>query len=235
MQIDLWEIIKDTVLFFLDWWPVWVILLIGVAVKLIFISIGKDIDEIKIHRRFKKGEKWRSDRDLLRWIRGMNPSEFEKYIADLFTRLGYDAKAVGQSHDGGIDVVAEKDGTKNYIQCKKFITSKVSVGDVRDFYGALADHLASGKGYFITTNVFTLEASQFAEDKPIELIDGPRLVQYIRMTEKNTKKSDKEPSINKKPCPQCEGKLVQRKGKYGMFYGCSNFPKCTYTAPLKND
>jgi len=32
--------------------------------------------------------------------------------------------------------------------------------------------LAQAKGYFITTNKFTLEAERFAEDKPIELIDG---------------------------------------------------------------
>lgn len=30
-------------------------------------------------------------------------------------------------------------------------------------------------------------------------------------------------------CPFCEGKLVQRKGPYGRFLGCINFPKCKYT------
>jgi len=59
---------------------------------------------------------------------------------------------------------------------------------VRDFYGALADHLANGKGYFITTNKFTLEAERFAEDKPIELIDGFKLIKYIRLAEKEAEK-----------------------------------------------
>lgn len=118
----------------------------------------------------------------------MKPSEFEDYIADLFLRLGYKSQSVGQSHDGGIDVIAEKEGVKNYIQCKKFITSEVTVGDVRDFYGALADHLINGKGYFITTNKFTLEAEKFAEDKPIELIDGYKLIRYIRMAKKDKEK-----------------------------------------------
>lgn len=31
-------------------------------------------------------------------------------------------------------------------------------------------------------------------------------------------------------CPRCGGKLVKRTGKYGSFYGCSNFPHCKYTA-----
>lgn len=32
-------------------------------------------------------------------------------------------------------------------------------------------------------------------------------------------------------CPRCGGKLVLKTGKYGMFYGCKNFPNCTYTHP----
>jgi len=30
-------------------------------------------------------------------------------------------------------------------------------------------------------------------------------------------------------CPICGGKLIQKNGKYGSFYGCSNYPKCKYT------
>ncbi len=29
-------------------------------------------------------------------------------------------------------------------------------------------------------------------------------------------------------CPLCGGKLVRRSGKYGDFWGCSNYPKCRY-------
>lgn len=30
-------------------------------------------------------------------------------------------------------------------------------------------------------------------------------------------------------CPKCGAMLVLRQGKYGKFYGCSNYPKCHYT------
>lgn len=30
-------------------------------------------------------------------------------------------------------------------------------------------------------------------------------------------------------CPQCGGRLILRNGKYGDFYGCSNYPRCRYT------
>lgn len=32
-------------------------------------------------------------------------------------------------------------------------------------------------------------------------------------------------------CPRCGGTLVLRSGKYGQFYGCSNYPQCKYTHP----
>jgi len=30
-------------------------------------------------------------------------------------------------------------------------------------------------------------------------------------------------------CPKCGGKLKLKDGRYGKFYGCSNFPECRYT------
>lgn len=36
-------------------------------------------------------------------------------------------------------------------------------------------------------------------------------------------------SIANKQCPKCGGELVEREGKYGKFWGCSNYPKCRFT------
>lgn len=30
-------------------------------------------------------------------------------------------------------------------------------------------------------------------------------------------------------CPKCGGTLVKRTGRYGTFYGCSNYPRCKFT------
>lgn len=30
-------------------------------------------------------------------------------------------------------------------------------------------------------------------------------------------------------CPRDHGAMVQRTGRYGTFWGCSNYPRCTYT------
>jgi hypothetical protein len=39
-----------------------------------------------------------------------------------------------------------------------------------------------------------------------------------------------ESKVKNGVCPKCGGKLVERKGKYGKFKGCSNYPGCRYTA-----
>lgn len=35
-------------------------------------------------------------------------------------------------------------------------------------------------------------------------------------------------------CPSCGGELKKRSGRYGEFYGCSNYPKCRYTRNVQN-
>lgn len=36
------------------------------------------------------------------------------------------------------------------------------------------------------------------------------------------------PNIEAKKCPDCGGNLIIRKGRYGLFLGCSNYPKCNH-------
>ncbi len=166
-----------------------------------------------------------SDKKTIKDLQVLNPSEFESYISQLFRSMGYKTRTVGGVSDGGIDVIAEKDGFTHYIQCKKFINRKVDVGAVRDFYGAIADKVDRGKGYFITTNVFTLDAERFAESKPIELIDRFKLMEYIGKNNLKLSGASKEAIL----CPKCDGTLSQKSGKFGNFMGCSNYPKCRYT------
>ncbi len=39
---------------------------------------------------------------------------------------------------------------------------------------------------------------------------------------------DNQRKIEMGICPRCGGRLMIRKGKYGEFYGCSNFPRCKF-------
>lgn len=53
----------------------------------------------------------------------------------------------------------------------------------------------------------------------------------------NATKQEKEKHIEQiqerlSVCPYCGSDLIERKGKYGNFLGCSKFPKCRYTKKL---
>lgn len=44
---------------------------------------------------------------------------------------------------------------------------------------------------------------------------------------------DRKESLRRQgKCPKCGGNLILRDGKYGRFYGCSNYPNCKYTQKL---
>lgn len=139
----------------------------------------------KIIKSRKKYSAWNLDDDkTLFMLKGMSPAQFEQEVADMFARLGYEARVVGGANDGGIDVVANKEGKKYFIQCKKFITHEVTPHDIRDFLGAVTNvNNPAEKGFFITTGSFTLMAEKAAEGNPrIEIIDGVKLVEYYKLS-----------------------------------------------------
>ena len=46
-------------------------------------------------------------------------------------------------------------------------------------------------------------------------------------------REEKQRGLDKGICPNCGGKLTERQGQSGAFYGCSNFPKCRFTINKK--
>jgi len=50
---------------------------------------------------------------------------------------------------------------------------------------------------------------------------------HIRTVRRNIHKDNHK--IRQGICPKCNGQLIRRSGRYGSFYGCSNYPKCHYT------
>ena len=38
--------------------------------------------------------------------------------------------------------------------------------------------------------------------------------------------------VTDEKCPQCDGVMVEKDGRYGRFLACRNFPKCKYTQPM---
>jgi restriction system protein len=198
-----------------------------IAISIILVLIKKGFRIMVSNRKFKFQNHWINERQMLDWLKQLKPNEFEEYIGHLYSKLGYTTRINGGSNDGGVDVIAEKNGVKSLIQCKRYNLNTVSVHDIRDFYGALTHDLANGKGIFITTNIFSQEAERFADGKPIELIDGFKLIKLIKIAENKTD-IDTYDSISDL-CPNCGGHLVPKVGKFGKFKGCSNYPDCKFS------
>jgi restriction system protein len=109
----------------------------------------------------------------------LSPEGFEEFVAELFESLGYRVERTGGSGDEGVDLRLSQDGLRAVVQCK-YHQSRGVIGspDLQKFLGTI-HHTQSHKGYFVTTRTFSLAAEKFVADHPIELIDGPRLVQLV--------------------------------------------------------
>lgn len=109
----------------------------------------------------------------------LTPEAFEDFVAEVFEAMDFEVKRVGGSGDDGIDLRLERGGLVAIVQCKYHRASNV-VGspELRRFLGSI-QHSHSHKGYFVTTSTFSLSAERFAASHPIELVDGPRLVELI--------------------------------------------------------
>jgi len=106
--------------------------------------------------------------------------DFEKLVYNLYKEMRYEVKLTKKSHDGGIDVIAEKTHTSKkellLIQCKRPEGRKINYREVNELLGTVSNHKAT-KGAFVTSADFTSSAIKLAEQNPsIELIDCSALI-----------------------------------------------------------
>lgn len=108
--------------------------------------------------------------------------EFEHLIREIFEKEfksnGGEVKITQASRDGGVDAVAfDPDpirGGKIVIQAKRY-TNVVGVSAVRDLYGTVMNEGAI-KGILVTTSNYGNDAYEFANGKPLTLMNGANLL-----------------------------------------------------------
>lgn len=112
----------------------------------------------------------------------LTPSEFESLTTNLFEKMGLEAKQTQASRDGGVDCVAFDPrpilGGKVVVQAKRY-KNTVGVSAVRDLFGTMMNEGAS-KGILLTTSGYGKAAYEFANGKPIELLDGSNLLYLLK-------------------------------------------------------
>ncbi len=121
----------------------------------------------------------------------LTPEGFEEFVAELFEALGFEVERTGGSGDEGADLRVCKAGLRGIVQCKYHSRGVIGSPELQKFLGSV-HHTGSHKGFFVTTRTFTLAAERFATDHPIELIDGPRLVELVQEALGPVAKRDKE-------------------------------------------
>ena len=138
------------------------------------VEISTDRIHSALERLTQEGEYTIDDIDL------MTGQEFENFIAELFSRLGYETEVTKASGDQGIDVIASKNGVKIGIQTKCY---SGTIGN-RAIQEAVAgkNYYRLDKAMVITNNHFTESAQQLARANSIVLWDRNTLKEKINNT-----------------------------------------------------
>ncbi|MGN0642021.1 MAG: restriction endonuclease [Huintestinicola sp.] len=101
-------------------------------------------------------------------IKNMSHREFEIFVADIFTKLGFTVKITKATRDGGKDIIATKSDPIPYtliVECKHWSEKhKVDVSVVRSVYGVQMASQAN-QSVIVTSSKFTRDARRFAEER----------------------------------------------------------------------
>jgi len=155
----------------------------GVSKKPFELAPVRPVLEFKmVDDRFVDESDVLSDLDQRPNLMALSPSEFESLITNLFEKMGLETRQTKPSRDGGVDCVAWDNrpvtGGKVVIQAKRY-AGTVGVSAVRDLFGTVHNEGAS-KGILVTTSGYGKASFEFAENKPLELLDGTNLLYLLR-------------------------------------------------------
>ena len=179
--------------------------------------------------------------DPVQLVHGMSWRDFERLVADAFTRQGYQVQERGGDQpDGGVDLVVVRDRKRYYVQCKQWKTKNVDVATVRELMGTMAAAGVDG-GFVVSAAGFTRDAWAFAKDQPVQLIDQERLSAMMRSDALSPAAAatqglrDTANSRSTGPsCPRCHAGMTRRVARSGRhagksFWGCRKYPQCRGT------
>jgi hypothetical protein len=156
----------------------------------------------------------RDRRHLVEWttdLRLLDAAEFEWLVGEVFRRDGWKVEETGREDgpDGNIDLRLTNGGTPVIVQCKRWVSWRVGVDDVRAFAGTLMrEGLPGTSGIFVTLSDFTDQARGEAKRLGLALVDNHDLharVEKVRRIE---------------PCPSCGSAMLLDRSARGWWFRC---------------
>jgi len=115
----------------------------------------------------------------------MDGYEFQKFVANLFKKLGFKNVKVGPpTADGGIDISMEQRShvgpVKFIVECKHHPERSIGRPVVQKLHSAVMHTPVLDKGIIATSGHFSNQAIKYAEEVGIELIDINKLKELAR-------------------------------------------------------
>lgn len=130
---------------------------------------------------------------LLRELRGMDPYEFERFIAFLWECAGFDTYVTQEGRDRGVDVVATNDetGEKHLIQAKRYSSAnKVGSEQIQQYASLYLQYPETTEVIVVTTGKFSKPALKTAAELDVGLVNGERLQNKIGEAYESARNSD---------------------------------------------
>lgn len=128
--------------------------------------VSEKLPKIKKIKSLEKSED-EGGRISIEQIDLMSGIEFEAFISELFTKMGYETRLTKTTGDQGIDIVASKNGYVLGIQAKRY---KSAVGNF-----AIQEAVA-GKKYYQCNDVMVISSGYFTKEaKELAQVNGVRL------------------------------------------------------------
>ena len=168
----------------------------------------------------------------------MDGFQFEKYLKVLFEKQGFKVEKTKNRSDYGADLVMKNGSKKIVVQAKRY-TKAVGIKAVQEVIGAVAYYQAQ-EAWVVTNSTYTKSAVDLAKKSGVKLIDRTQLMTFVSSVDSekaslNTiDRSKRTVEVAKgHKCKKCNAQMVVRHSEKGSFYGCSQFPRCRYTKPIR--
>lgn len=142
------------------------------------------------HYQQRKQDEWhrRYGKQKAAELNKLSGTEFEAFLAGLFTNHGYKVELTPSTGDYGADLLLFKAGQRIAVQAKCY-TGSVGVSAVQEALSGMAYYQCQS-AWVVTTGNFTANAFELAQASKVRLVDSTELGKWIRQLKPNDNNND---------------------------------------------
>jgi restriction system protein len=175
----------------------------------LLVLVGLVVAAVWLVRRLA-GPKTATAQELARrfaLVSTMSGTQFERFMADLFTAMGHNTVMLGGSGDQGVDLIVNSKGQRVAVQCKNY---KRAVGNkpVQEVFAG-ARHHGCQLAWVVAPAGYTKGAHELARSVGVLLFDANSIRQWIKLVDEAEKKRLKEQAQEVHTCWKCNSETTE--------------------------